>query len=199
MIAILDVEDEAFVQRAAKRGVFAYTTKERDAVALQSSLDIVLSRFAEYHSLEGAFARRAVIERAKGILMERHAVDERHAFELLRDQARRTNARSRTSPRPSSSASASCRRMPARRTRPPRKNGSGAAAARVPAPAPVRPVGRFAHVLTAVVAAELLVLRPLARASLVSALHRVPPLSPVDCVHSEPSRNPARRRRGPAG
>ncbi|MGZ8636581.1 MAG: ANTAR domain-containing response regulator, partial [Actinomycetota bacterium] len=70
---------------------FAYTTKERDAVALQSSLDIVLSRFAEYHSLEGAFARRAVIERAKGILMERHAVDERHAFELLRDQARRTN------------------------------------------------------------------------------------------------------------
>jgi len=38
--------------------------------------------------LEGALERRAVIERAKGILMERHGVNERDAFELLRDQAR---------------------------------------------------------------------------------------------------------------
>jgi AmiR/NasT family two-component response regulator len=29
-------------------------------------------RFAEYHDLEGAFGRRAITERAKGILMERH-------------------------------------------------------------------------------------------------------------------------------
>jgi AmiR/NasT family two-component response regulator len=34
-----------------------------------------------------------VIERAKGILMERHAVDERAAFELLRDHARAQNRR----------------------------------------------------------------------------------------------------------
>jgi response regulator NasT len=34
-----------------------------------------------------------VIERAKGILMERHGVDERQAFELLRQQARRSNRR----------------------------------------------------------------------------------------------------------
>jgi AmiR/NasT family two-component response regulator len=31
-----------------------------------------------------------VIERAKGILMERHALDEQRAFELLRDHSRRT-------------------------------------------------------------------------------------------------------------
>ena len=37
--------------------------------------NIDLRRFAEYHDLEGAFGRRAVIERAKGILMERHAID----------------------------------------------------------------------------------------------------------------------------
>jgi AmiR/NasT family two-component response regulator len=30
--------------------------------------------------------------RAKGILMERHAVDEERAFQLLRDQARRTQS-----------------------------------------------------------------------------------------------------------
>jgi AmiR/NasT family two-component response regulator len=32
-----------------------------------------------------------VIERAKGILMERHGVDDREAFELLREQARSTS------------------------------------------------------------------------------------------------------------
>jgi response regulator NasT len=31
-----------------------------------------------------------VTERAKGILMERHGLDERQAFELLRDHSRRT-------------------------------------------------------------------------------------------------------------
>ena len=91
VIAILDVEDEGFIHQAAKRGIFAYITQEQVASGLQSSLDVVLSRFAEYHGLEGAFARRAVTERAKGILMERHRVDEQQAFSMLRDEARRTN------------------------------------------------------------------------------------------------------------
>ena len=47
---------------------------------LQSAIDVVLRRFAEYHNLEGAFGRRAVIERAKGILMERLGVDDQAAF-----------------------------------------------------------------------------------------------------------------------
>jgi response regulator NasT len=50
-----------------------------------------LRRFTEYHDLEGAFGRRAVTERAKGILMERHSIDEPAAFELLREHARTTN------------------------------------------------------------------------------------------------------------
>jgi AmiR/NasT family two-component response regulator len=49
-----------------------------------STLDIVLRRFAEFHNLEGAFGRRAIIERAKGILMGVHGIDEQQAFELLR-------------------------------------------------------------------------------------------------------------------
>jgi AmiR/NasT family two-component response regulator len=91
VIAILDVQDEAFIHLAAKRGIFAYVTQEQVGSALQSSLDVVLCRFAEYHGLEGAFGRRAVTERAKGILMERHGIDEQRAFEMLRDEARRTN------------------------------------------------------------------------------------------------------------
>ena len=91
VIAILDVEDEAFIHEAARRGIFAYVTQARGPAALQSSLDVVLARFAEYHGLEGAFARRAIMERAKGILMERHGIDEKKAFSMLRDEARRTN------------------------------------------------------------------------------------------------------------
>ena len=87
VIAILETSDPDFVNEAAKRGVFAYIT-DGDPEQLQSAIDIVLRRFAEYHNLEGAFGRRAMTERAKGILMERHEIDEQEAFELLRSQSR---------------------------------------------------------------------------------------------------------------
>ena len=66
---------------------------DSDVEEWQSAIDIVLRRFAEYHDREGAFGRRAVTERAKGILMERHSVDDADAFEMLRDQSRRTNTK----------------------------------------------------------------------------------------------------------
>jgi response regulator NasT len=90
VIALLHAPDPAFVTEASKRGVFAYIT-DADAEDWQSSIDIVLRRFAEYHDLEGAFGRRAIAERAKGVLMERHSIDEATAFEMLRDHARDSN------------------------------------------------------------------------------------------------------------
>ena len=91
VIAILDVEDSAFVDQAARLGIFAYIADGMGEQELQSSIDIALRRFAEYHALEGAFGRRALTERAKGILMERHAIDETSAFEMLREQSRTDN------------------------------------------------------------------------------------------------------------
>lgn len=90
VIAVLDVQDREFINEAAKRGIFAYIADGHDPQEMQSAIDIVLRRFAEYHALEGAFARRAVTERAKGILMERHGIGEQEAFIMLRDRARRT-------------------------------------------------------------------------------------------------------------
>jgi len=87
VIPLLEGHDAEFIDEAAKRGVFAYvadgTTDE-----LRGALDITLRRFAAYHDLQGAFGRRALTERAKGILMERYQVDERRAFAMLRDFSR---------------------------------------------------------------------------------------------------------------
>lgn len=93
VIAILDVQDRAFVDQAARLGIFSYISHGGDLEEMQSSMDVALQRFAEYHALEGAFGRRAVTERAKGILMERHGIDEQQAFVLLREHARRTNTK----------------------------------------------------------------------------------------------------------
>ena len=90
VITLLETDDHDFVTAAAKRGVFAYIT-DTNPDQLQDSIEIVLRRFAEFQNLEGAFGRRAVIERAKGILMERHDTTEEHAFEMLRTHARSAN------------------------------------------------------------------------------------------------------------
>jgi AmiR/NasT family two-component response regulator len=90
VIALLHSRDPGFVREASKRGVFAQIS-DTDVNEWQSSIDIVLRRFAEYHDLEGAFGRRALTERAKGILMERHSIDEDSAFEMLRERSRIDN------------------------------------------------------------------------------------------------------------
>ena len=89
VIALLEGDDPIWVNEAAKRGIFAYIVDGR-AEEMQSAIDITLRRYAEYSNLEGAFARRAVIERAKGIMMSRQEIDEQRAFELMREQSQRT-------------------------------------------------------------------------------------------------------------
>ena len=89
VIALLEDADPTWVNEAAKRGIFAYVV-DGDPDEMQNAIDITLRRYAEYANLEGAFARRAVIERAKGIMMARQSIDERRAFELLRSQSQRS-------------------------------------------------------------------------------------------------------------
>jgi len=99
VIALLDDEDPDFVARAAERGIIAYA-QPVDEESVRGSLEIAVRRFAELKELgsavgelEDAIARRATIERAKGILMERHGVSDREAFEMLRSEARSNNRR----------------------------------------------------------------------------------------------------------
>jgi AmiR/NasT family two-component response regulator len=90
VIVLLHAPDPAFVREASKRGVFAHIS-DNDVEDWQISIDIVLRRFTEFKDLEGAIGRRALIERAKGILMERHSLDEDAAFEMLRQRSRSDN------------------------------------------------------------------------------------------------------------
>jgi AmiR/NasT family two-component response regulator len=90
VIVLIHAPDPEFVKEASKRGVFAHISDD-DVEDWQSSIDIVLRRFAESHDLEGAFGRRALIERAKGILMERHSITDASAFEMLREHSRTAN------------------------------------------------------------------------------------------------------------
>ena len=90
VVLLMDERDPGFVLEAAQRGVFAQVDG-MDPADWQPAIDIVLARFAEYRDLRGAFDRRTAIERAKGILMERHGVDAEAAFELLRTASRTDN------------------------------------------------------------------------------------------------------------
>lgn len=88
VITLLSEPDPTYVRQAAKRGVFAYIV-DTDPDELQSAIEITLERFTAYHSLQGAFGRRAVIEQAKGILMASRAIDSSSAFDVLRDHSQR--------------------------------------------------------------------------------------------------------------
>ena len=94
VIALTLRDDAEFAARAADRGIDAQA-KPTSGEAVQSAIEVALRRHAEIErleakvdQLEGALERRAAIERAKGILMERHGVDDRTAFERLRTHAR---------------------------------------------------------------------------------------------------------------
>lgn len=99
IIALVDGHDSDFVKRAAERGIFAFARAHfRDEV--QGAIELAMRRHEEnarlteqVQQLEGALERRGAIERAKGILMERHGLDDRAAFELLRAKARSSNRR----------------------------------------------------------------------------------------------------------
>lgn len=99
VIAQVAGNDVEFIARAAERGITAYV----DSIAaepVQAAIEIALRLYREkaelsekVNQLEGALARRGTIERAKGIVMERHGLDEQEAFSLLRSHARSQSRR----------------------------------------------------------------------------------------------------------
>jgi len=99
VVVLLEEPDGGAVRAAAERGVAAFARADVPA-EVQGALDVAVRRHAELarlshevDQLSSALERRGLIERAKGIVMERHGVDERAAFAMLREQARGRNRR----------------------------------------------------------------------------------------------------------
>jgi AmiR/NasT family two-component response regulator len=97
VIALLDEDDTDFIPAAAAEGVDAFAQPVTRGT-VQGAIELAMRRHAELEALgerveqlQTALERRAIIERAKGILMERHGIDDAAAFELLRSRARATN------------------------------------------------------------------------------------------------------------
>jgi response regulator NasT len=82
----------ALAREAARRGAFACLV-DTTPDALECALEIALHRARDYHDLRAAFHRRATIEQAKGILMERHGLSPDRAFDLLRRHSQRTGTK----------------------------------------------------------------------------------------------------------
>src|SRR3954452_22022512 len=99
LVSVRQAQSADTIARAADLGIAGYV----DSWApddVQAAIEVAIRRYREEQrlnekvaQLESALDRRAIIERAKGILMERHSVGDRAAFELLRDHARSSGRR----------------------------------------------------------------------------------------------------------
>ncbi|MBC7526284.1 MAG: response regulator [Chthonomonadaceae bacterium] len=91
-------DEEELVQQASEAGALAYLLKPFRKEDLGPALEIAMSRFRQIQSLskeidnlKDTLESRKLIERAKGILMDRHGMSEDEAFKRIHFQARNQN------------------------------------------------------------------------------------------------------------
>ena len=87
--------DQELVERAAGLPILAYLIKPVNEQELLATLEVVTARFEEQQwlaqqatELEGRLEARKVVERAKGVLMERESLSEKEAYLRIQRQAR---------------------------------------------------------------------------------------------------------------
>jgi two-component system, response regulator PdtaR len=85
------------VQRAQEAGVFGYVVKPFKESDLMPAIAIATARFREYlsisqqaASLQEALDARKLVERAKGLLMQKHSLTEQEAFRRIQVQSMNT-------------------------------------------------------------------------------------------------------------
>lgn len=87
--------DQESIRRAQAAGALNYLVKPVNANDLPPAINIALARFqdiqqlqSEVSELQESLESRKLVERAKGILMQRLGLTERDAYERLRQRAR---------------------------------------------------------------------------------------------------------------
>lgn len=94
--------EQELVEQAGDTGALAYLMKPFRKEDLGPALEMAVRRFREITSkskeiddLKEALETRKIIERAKGILMDRHHMSEEEAFKRIHFQARNQNKKMR--------------------------------------------------------------------------------------------------------
>jgi len=100
VIMLTGGNDPEIVRTAAQAGVSAYAVQGLSADGVRSIIDVAISQFKEYQQLqarvdtaEAGLSDRKHLERAKGLLMERHHISENDAYHLLRKAAMERNSK----------------------------------------------------------------------------------------------------------
>jgi two-component system, response regulator PdtaR len=98
VVIVSAFHDQEFVDRALKEHVLAYLIKPISEETLKASIELAMQRFREFRalqeqaaSLQHALEDRKLIERAKGILMQRAGLSEPAAFKRLQLLASQKN------------------------------------------------------------------------------------------------------------
>ncbi len=95
IIMLTAYADKETIRKAEAAGALAYLVKPVNENELPPAINIAMARFKELQALrsqvnelEDSLEARKLIERAKGILMQRLGLNERDAYERLRQRAR---------------------------------------------------------------------------------------------------------------
>jgi len=91
-------DDEELIDKAKNLGVLGYLIKPIDESDLKAEIEIALSRFEDIKNLKNelevtkeTLESRKLIEKAKGIIMERLRLNEEEAMKFLQKKSRNSN------------------------------------------------------------------------------------------------------------
>lgn len=94
IVMFVDESDRETIRSAVHAGVAAYVVKGAAAERVRPVLDVAIARFQEHEALKAelrevksTLAQRKVVERAKGILMQKRGMPENEAYATLRKMA----------------------------------------------------------------------------------------------------------------
>lgn len=80
--------DQQLVSDATEAGGYGYILKPVDERQLLAAIDVALARWRDLRAAQDALETRKLVERAKGVLMQRLGLSEEDAYELLRRRSR---------------------------------------------------------------------------------------------------------------